>query len=189
MGHYRISELAALFGLSRSTLLYYDRIGLLRASGRNVSGYRTYDDRDRRRLSRIRMFRQAGFGVHDVGVLLRSEHRPPARVLERRMAEIDEEIQALRAQQRLLSKMLEQLAVKPRRTVVDRTVWTQMLRAAGLDQDGMRRWHREFEARAPEAHHEFLLALGIEEADARAIRAWANEGGAQHVGQSGRRGV
>jgi len=35
-----ITELARKHGLSRSTLLYYDRIGLLTPSGRSEAGYR-----------------------------------------------------------------------------------------------------------------------------------------------------
>jgi DNA-binding transcriptional MerR regulator len=46
MKTYSISKLARAFGLSRSTLLYYDRIGLLAASGRTGSGYRCYSEKD-----------------------------------------------------------------------------------------------------------------------------------------------
>jgi hypothetical protein len=33
----------------------------------------------------------------------------------------------------------------------------------------MCRWHAEFEKRAPEAHHQFLLGLGITEAHGKPI--------------------
>jgi len=51
---YRIRELAGLFGLSRSTLLYYDRIGLLSPSARSESGYRLYSAADRERFANAR---------------------------------------------------------------------------------------------------------------------------------------
>ncbi len=41
---YRITQLAQRQGLSRSTLLHYDRIGLLHASDRSPSGYRIYTE-------------------------------------------------------------------------------------------------------------------------------------------------
>ena len=44
-----ITRLAKQFKLSRSTLLYYDRIGLLRPSGRSPSNYRLYTGSDRQR--------------------------------------------------------------------------------------------------------------------------------------------
>ncbi|MBX3026500.1 MerR family transcriptional regulator [bacterium] len=177
MGAYRISQLARSFGLSRSTLLYYDRIGLLSPAARTPSGYRAYGERDRDRLERIRRYREAGFSVSDIRLLLRPARTPPARILERRLQEIDEEIVRLRAQQRLLAGMVHRLSSRRRATSVDRAGWVAMLRGAGLDEAGMRRWHAEFELRAPRAHHQFLRELGIEDRELRAIRAWARSGG------------
>jgi DNA-binding transcriptional MerR regulator len=173
---YRISQLASAFGLSRSTLLYYDRIGLLSPAGRTANGYRRYGERDRERLARIRAYREAGFAVPDIRALLRTVRTPPARILARRLQEIDEEIVRLRGQQRLLAGMLRRLADRRRAAPIDRAAWVAMLRAAGLDDAGMRRWHAEFEARAPTAHRHFLRGLGIEEGEVRAIRAWARGG-------------
>jgi hypothetical protein len=45
-----------------------------------------------------------------------------------------------------------------------------MLKAAGMDQDAMDRWHTEFERRAPAGHQEFLLSLGIPPEEAARIR-------------------
>ena len=42
-----------------------------------------------------------------------------------------------------------------------------------MDDDAMRQLHVEFERRAPQAHHNFLLQLGIPEQEALAIRAWS----------------
>ena len=39
-----VGKLSEKFGLSRTALLYYDRIGLLTPAGRSESGYRLYDD-------------------------------------------------------------------------------------------------------------------------------------------------
>jgi DNA-binding transcriptional MerR regulator len=176
LGAYRISQLARSFGVSRSTLLYYDRIGLLSPAARTRAGYRSYGERDRERLARIRRYRAAGFAVEDIRALLQTARTPPARMLERRLQEIDEEIVRLRSQQRLLAGMLRRLSSRRHVAPLDRAAWVAMLRAAGLDDAGMRRWHAEFEARAPTAHHHFLRELGIEDREARAIRAWARGG-------------
>lgn len=45
-----------------------------------------------------------------------------------------------------------------------------MLKAAGMDQRAMDRWHTEFERRSPEGHQEFLLSLGIPSNEAVRIR-------------------
>ena len=40
---YSISEMAAMFGLTRQTLIYYDRIGLFAPAHVNEEGYRLYE--------------------------------------------------------------------------------------------------------------------------------------------------
>ena len=48
-----------------------------------------------------------------------------------------------------------------------------MLRAAGLDDAGMQKWHCEFEQRSPEAHQAFLESLGIDIHEITQIRAFS----------------
>ena len=48
-----ISQLARRFGLSRSTLLYYDSIGLLSPSARSDANYRLYSRNDIERMERV----------------------------------------------------------------------------------------------------------------------------------------
>lgn len=171
---FRITELARMFGLSRSTLLYYDRIGLLTPSGRSEAGYRLYSQNNRDRLATICSFRQAGLTIEDIDRVLSREDFNRV-VLQRRMRELGEEIHTLQAQQRLLGKMLQVESRGELPVTVDKQAWIEMLRAAGMDEVAMRRWHTEFERRAPEAHHQFLLALGISEEEALFIRQRSNE--------------
>jgi hypothetical protein len=56
---------------------------------------------------------------------------------------------------------------------VDKKMWIEMLRAAGIDEKGMLRWHSEFERRAPDGHQEFLLSLGIPEDEVERIRRFS----------------
>lgn len=53
---------------------------------------------------------------------------------------------------------------------VDKQMWMEMLRAAGLSDQARKLWHAEFELRAPEAHHKFLLSPGISEKEVLLIR-------------------
>lgn len=176
MKSYTISRLARLFGLSRSTLLYYDRTGLLPASGRTSSGYRCYSEDDRRRLDRICNYRRAGLSIEEIRGVLASSGEPSAEVIEGRLRNIGSEILELKTKQRLLASMLRGISRGGCPPAVDRQMWVEMLRAAGLDDRAMERWHSEFEARAPEAHHEFLLSLGISEKEAIKIRSWSARG-------------
>lgn len=176
MSTYTISKLARAFGLSRSTLLYYDRIGLLSPSGRTASGYRCYSESDRRRLERICNYRRAGLSLGDIRAVLSSSEGPCAEVLEGRLRSLGDQILDLKNKQRLLASMLKGMASGGCPPEVDKAMWVDMLRAAGLDERAMGRWHAEFEFRAPEAHHAFLLSLGIPEKEALAIREWSARG-------------
>jgi len=173
MRTYSISKIARACGLSRSTLLYYDRVGLLRPTGRTGSGYRYYTEKDHRRLERIRHFREAGLSLKEIGIVLSTGGRPGAKLLEKRMRETSTNIVGLRNQQRLLAGMLNRIASTSRPPTADKQLWVDMLRAAGMSQAAMNRWHVEFERRAPDAHHEFLLSLGIPQEEVSRIRRWS----------------
>ncbi len=170
MKTYSISQIARACGLSRSTLLYYDKLGLLRASGRTGSNYRYYTQQDLERLQRIGRFREAGLSLKEIRSVLSSGGTPGTRLLEKRMRETAENIVGLKKQQRLLAGMLRKVASGKRPACVDKQMWIEMLKAAGMDQNAMDRWHSEFERRAPDGHQEFLLSLGITAEEAVHIR-------------------
>lgn len=167
---YRITELARHFGLSRSTLLYYDQIGVLKPSWRSAAGYRLYSSDDRERLAAICSFRQAGLTIEDILRVLSMKEDADRSVLQERMRKLGEEIRILQTQRHLLAKMLRVQSLGELPVTVDKQAWVEMLRAAGMDEAAMKRWHIEFERRAPEAHHQFLLTLGIPEDEVLFIR-------------------
>jgi len=173
---FRITQLARQFGLSRSTLLYYDRIGLLSPSGRSAAGYRLYAGADRDRLAAICSFRQAGLGIEDIMALLSASEDTTVEVIKQRLLTVGQEIQALQTKQRLLAGMLRLQGQGGPLTAVDKEMFVELLRAAGMDDDAMRQLHTEFERRAPQAHHAFLLSLGIGEQEAQTIRRLSASG-------------
>jgi len=175
MKQYAISELARQFSLSRSTLLYYERIGLLRPARRSPAGYRAYTETERRQLGRICRLHRTGLTLEDLRPILAANRRPGVRLLQQRLQQVGEQIRGLQEKQRLLGGLLKQAATGTLPPAVDKAMWVELLRAAGLDDPALRRWHAAFERRAPAAHHAFLLSLGIPEAEAGQIRAAAAE--------------
>jgi DNA-binding transcriptional MerR regulator len=169
----RVSTLARRHGLSRSTLLYYDRIGLLKPSARSGSGYREYSARDDERLAQICLYRRTGLSLAEIRRLLGRPHRELARALERQLFELSAEIDALHDRQRVIVGLLKKPRLLERAGVMTRETWTELLRASGFDDDDMRRWHRDFERLEPRRHQRFLEFLGIPGAEIRAIRAWS----------------
>lgn len=168
-----VSQAAKRFGLSRSTLLYYDSIGLLTPSARSPAGYRLYSDADLERLAAIRVYREAGIPLEDVGEILESGGGRLRRRLDERLTEINREIARLRYQQQVIVGLLHNDEALARTRVMTKKRWVALLRASGLDDAGMERWHREFEALSPEAHQDFLESLGIDAREIDEIRCWS----------------
>ena len=170
---FTIGQVAKKYGLSRSTLIYYDNIGILTPSGRSESNYRLYSDIDLKKMDRMMLFRSAGLSLDSMPSLLDKKGDDLNSSLENRLSSINNEIQGLRNQQKVILNILKnESAVKDSRVITKET-WVSMLRAAGLDEDGMRNWHVEFEKTSPEAHQNFLESIGIEKDEINSIRDWS----------------
>jgi DNA-binding transcriptional MerR regulator len=165
-----ISELGRRHGLSRSTLLYYDRIGLLRPSARSAAGYRRYGAADEERLQKICTFRRAGMTLEEIGRILDAPKGRVADALRRRLEELDGEMDALRQQQRVIARLLKSGRVPAGPAAMDKATWGSLLAASGFSEDDMNRWHVELERSSPAEHGQFLGFLGIPEDEAAAIR-------------------
>lgn len=66
----KIGEVAARCGLSRDTLRYYERLGLLPKPLRTSSGYRLYEARIVERLSFIKRAQSFGFTLEEIKHML-----------------------------------------------------------------------------------------------------------------------
>lgn len=67
---YRAREFAGLTGVTVRTLHHYDRIGLLKPSGRTPAGYRLYGERDFARLQQIATLKFIGLPLREIKGLL-----------------------------------------------------------------------------------------------------------------------
>jgi DNA-binding transcriptional MerR regulator len=166
---FSITQLARRHGLSRSTLLYYDRIGLLTAAARSPAGYRRYSQEDSRRLGRIGRYRKAGLALKAIGRLLEGQGGEVAGVLAARLETLNEEIRRLREQQRFIVGLLGRRDLEGL-AFMSREQFVSILVAGGFTHADMERWHCAFERTAPEAHQDFLEFLCIPEGEIRFIR-------------------
>jgi DNA-binding transcriptional MerR regulator len=170
-----VSKLARKFGLSRATLLYYESEGLLEPASRTDNGYRWYGEKEIERLERIVAYRSYGVAVKDICALLAGESdQAHEQILRKRFTQLENEIQALRTQQQSLVAILEQSGALPQ-PVMSKERWSSIMRAAGMREEDMRNWHREFESREPQAHQEFLESLNIDDEEIRRIRRWSGQ--------------
>ena len=170
---FTIGKVATKYSLSRSTLLYYDSIGLLSPSGRSESNYRLYSASDLRKMDRIRLFRSAGLSLEAIAPLLEKQGGEMEATLEQRLMTINTEIQALRSQQKVVLKILKLEDLEQQSRVISKETWVSLLTAAGLDDEGMKNWHIEFEKTSPEGHQDFLESIGIDDDEIKEIREWS----------------
>jgi len=167
---YTVGQFGKRFGLSRSTLLYYDAIGLLSPSGRSQANYRLYTDDDLRRMEQIKTFRDTGLPLAAIKDLLQPDWASPSIILAQRLQSINGEIEQLRHQQRIIIKLLGPSYSLADARTMNKARWVSILESTGLDEDGMNKWHAEFERSAPQAHQDFLESISIEPEEIALIR-------------------
>ncbi|MBN1782712.1 MerR family transcriptional regulator [bacterium] len=165
-----IGKLARKSGLSRSTLLYYDSIGLLKPSVRSESRYRLYSVEDQKHLEQICMYRQMGIPLREIKTLLKASGGHAAGILENQLDQLSEQIRILRERQYAIVRLLKSRDLMKKAGVIDKQAWIEILKSSGMSKEDMQRWHEEFEKMSPQAHHDFLSALGLEEMEIREIR-------------------
>lgn len=166
---YTIGQLARQCGVSRTTLLYYEKLGLITPASRSDAGYRRYGARELARIAQVRQYRAAGLALEAIAALLADGNQPS--LIRQRLDEIQRDIAQLREQQALLVRLLPE-KLEP---AMDKARWTALLRGAGVDDAAMARWHALFERQAPAAHQAFLLSLGLAAEEMEHIRSWARQ--------------
>ena len=171
-----VSTLARRCGLSRSSLLHYESMGLLRRPPRTGGNYRAYTEKDLLRLQQIGVYRKVGLSLPSIRAVLDQPRGNAAAVLQRRLVEINAEIETLRGHQRAILRLLQRSRTLRRREMITKDKWVAIMRAAGFTEPDMHRWHREFEKSAPDEHQEFLEFLHIPAEEIKEIREWSRTG-------------
>lgn len=115
-----IGRLAAACGVSRDTIRFYEREGLLPRPRRTASRYRAYAGEDEARLRFIRQAQAIGLTLEDIQELLRhheartpNECRRVAALLRERIEALDRKLGELRAFRRLLAENLARCEAAP----------------------------------------------------------------------------
>jgi MerR family transcriptional regulator, thiopeptide resistance regulator len=105
--NYSAGQVARFAGVTVRTLHHYDEIGLLRPSARTGAGHRRYDDADLDRLQQIRFYRELGFPLEEVAVLLDDPDADPMEHLRRQHGLLTTRIERLRAMAEAVAHAME----------------------------------------------------------------------------------
>ena len=103
-----ISQAAKLTGLSAKQIRDYEKLGLLKAGTRTLSGYRYYEESDLARLRFIRHSRDVGFSLQQIAQLLELQDNPHRNSREVKQLTA-KHIETLNAQIHALQKMVAKL--------------------------------------------------------------------------------
>lgn len=135
-----ISELATSVGLSRSTLLYYEKLGLLKGK-RQANGYRVYSDADRQRLILLQQLQAGALSLKECQACLDGK--------------IDQD---------LLRQRFEAL-----RSELENKTRSLSLLAALLGEGSLREWYESIEQQAPDLHRQWLITQGFSSDEAARV--------------------
>lgn len=106
-GMYTISEMANIFGVSRQTLIYYDKIGLFGPAEVNEKGYRFYSPTQIPLMRLICMLRDLGVDLDEITRLTSSyDVAEMTRRLQERVSELDGQIAALEKERNSVQERL-----------------------------------------------------------------------------------
>lgn len=113
---YTVSRLARMAGVSVRTLHHYDRVGLLKPTGRSEAGYRLYGEKDLLRLQQVLFYRELDVPLRRIREILDAptfdaaaalaEHRALLETRGRRIARLIETIDRTTARLRGETTML-----------------------------------------------------------------------------------
>ena len=165
-----VTQLAKAYHVSRTTILYYERAGLLLPSCRSDNGYRWYGDKEQKRLESIMSYRSFGLSIKDIIPLLeRDDDIKQEQTLHNQFNALEKEIQSLRQQQKAIVMLLEQPTLLAKNQLT-KARWVGIMKSAGFDDAAMNNWHKQFELMEPDAHKEFLESLNIDAEEVAKIR-------------------
>lgn len=170
-----IKQFCEQLEVSRTTVLYYERKGLITHAARTPNGYRQYGERELERFRAILAYRSYGIPVSEIESLLQqSQDEDRDVVLRQQFAALDLEIQKLRQQQQSIMALLKEPELR-HQGLLTKERWTEILKESGMDEQDMINWHKRFEQMEPLGHLKFLQSLNIDEDEIEQIRAWSRK--------------
>lgn len=152
-----VSRLAKKLGLSRTTVLCYEKQGLLKPSLIAENGYRWYGESER--LKSIISYRSYRLSISDIRLLLEPLSISQGQILENHFRALEQEINNLRAHQKAIIELLKK-SILLKEKFVNKAKWVEIMIAAGLSKEDMIKWHQKF-----------LESLNITQDEITAIRS------------------
>ena len=150
---YSVSDVTKRIGVSRSTLLYYEKVELVVPEREPENGYRIYSQGDLDRLVMLKQLQKAGLPLAECRRFM--DGKPDMAVVRERLVHLDRDLIEMTMARDLL------------RSLYFRVTGDAPPEAAPVD---VREWHAEFEKRSADAHSVWLQKMGFSEKESLYIR-------------------
>lgn len=105
---YTVNQLARVLNISRTTLLYYEDVGLVQPERKEGSNYRVYRNKDVLNLMNIIMLRNIGLGTEEIVELKRTGDPLSEQSLSSHCDRLTERIEYLQAVKSVLMRLREE---------------------------------------------------------------------------------
>lgn len=106
---YSVSDICFLTGITRKTLFYYDKNGLLRPTDRQgVQKHKMYNEKQLERLKEILKYRHAGLSVSEVKSLLDDPEVDRYAVFTKALKRLSQEFEEKKEQIEALKALMSQ---------------------------------------------------------------------------------
>ncbi|MCD6526182.1 MAG: MerR family transcriptional regulator [Desulfuromonas sp.] len=160
---YSITEVSQKIGVARSTLLYYERLGIISPRRLAKNNYRRYSEHDVTHLIVLRQLQQAGFSLDECQQVLNGNIE--STLIEQHLVRLQQELQQMEVTQQLLQALYKHQTGK------------QMDHRASKHQ--LQQWHHNFEQLSADAHVQWLRQMGFSEKEIFHIR-WVSRDMSEH---------
>lgn len=131
-----VKEICRVTGVTRKTLFYYDRIGLLEPSRRSgKQNFKEYDEQAVNRLLEIRLYREMGLSIPMIQDILEGSEASRKQFLEQISEEIHSDIRKRIADAKIIDR-LKQLTHEELNEVITETAELDSLRQRLLAMSG-----------------------------------------------------
>ena len=124
-------------------------------------------------MKSICLYKKSGISLKEIKRILDNEETSASACLIVRFKQLDQDMIEIREQQRVIADMLQNPSLLSSSKPMTKKLWTSILKAAGLSEEMMRKWHIQFEKAAPAEHHAFLQFLQIPDREIEIIKSWA----------------
>lgn len=165
---YTIRDLCDKSGLSRSTLLYYDSIGILSPTSRSGANYRLYSEEALMQLGRICTYREAGVPLDEIGHILDMGESIERAVLEKTLSLLNKEARQIKQRQDKVTSMLHE-EKGPISLDIDLRSVMSTLEAIGFGEDMLLKIHKMIEDESPDMHRKLLTLLDFSNDEVNSI--------------------